>query len=124
MARRASSTASNSRRRQGFRDRPDRTPGARRPSLDVRRAPACDSRDKRRSTMRNAIRWRYRAPRVTVGLSAVLVSSTRGRQAMKKLINSPETVVTDALAGMAAAHPALSVYIENKVVIRADAPTA
>ena len=27
---------------------------------------------------------------------------------MKKLINSPETVVTDALAGMAAAHPSLS----------------
>ena len=30
---------------------------------------------------------------------------------MKKLINSPETVVTDALAGMAAAHPSLSVDI-------------
>ena len=41
---------------------------------------------------------------------------------MKKLINSPETVVTDALAGMAAAHPALSVDIENKVVTRASAP--
>src|SRR6202035_1018127 len=47
-----------------------------------------------------------------------------GRHAMKKLINSPETVVTDALAGMAAAHPSLSVDIENKVVARADAPTA
>src|ERR1700691_1203768 len=47
-----------------------------------------------------------------------------GRHAMKKLINSPETVVTDALAGMAAAHPSLSVDIENKVVNRADAPTA
>src|SRR6201996_7577283 len=34
-----------------------------------------------------------------------LVSSTRGRHAMKKLINSPETVVTDALAGMAAPPP-------------------
>jgi dihydroxyacetone kinase-like protein len=43
---------------------------------------------------------------------------------MKKLINSPETVVTDALAGMAAAHPSLSVDIENKVVTRADGPTA
>jgi len=43
---------------------------------------------------------------------------------VKKLINSPETVVTDALAGMAAAHPSLSVDIENKVVTRADAPTA
>src|SRR6201995_4673986 len=43
---------------------------------------------------------------------------------MKKLINSPETVVTDALAGMAAAHPSLSVDIENRVVTRADAPVA
>jgi dihydroxyacetone kinase-like protein len=43
---------------------------------------------------------------------------------MKKLINSPETVVTDALAGMAAAHPSLSVDIENKVVTRAGAPAA
>ena len=43
---------------------------------------------------------------------------------MKKLINSPETVVTDALAGMAAAHSSLSVDIENKVVTRADAPVA
>src|SRR6202046_803601 len=47
-----------------------------------------------------------------------------GRHAMKKLINSPETVVTDALAGMAAAHPSLSVDIENRVVTRADAPVA
>jgi dihydroxyacetone kinase-like protein len=43
---------------------------------------------------------------------------------MKKLINSPETVVTDALTGIAAAHPSLSVDIENKVVTRASAPTA
>jgi dihydroxyacetone kinase-like protein len=43
---------------------------------------------------------------------------------MKKLINSPETVVTDALAGMAAAHPALSVDIENKVVTRAGGAVA
>jgi dihydroxyacetone kinase-like protein len=43
---------------------------------------------------------------------------------MKKLINSPETVVTDALAGMAAAHPSLSVDIENKVIVRAGGPTA
>ena len=42
---------------------------------------------------------------------------------MKKLINSAETVVTDALAGMAAAHPSLSVDVENKVVTRAGAPT-
>jgi dihydroxyacetone kinase-like protein len=28
---------------------------------------------------------------------------------MEKLVNSPETVVTDALAGLAAAYPSLSV---------------
>ena len=43
---------------------------------------------------------------------------------MKKLINSAETVVTDALAGMAAAHPSLSVDVENRVVTRAAGPTA
>jgi phosphoenolpyruvate---glycerone phosphotransferase subunit DhaK len=43
---------------------------------------------------------------------------------MKKLINSPETVVEDALAGVAAAHPSLSVDIENKVITRAAGPTA
>jgi dihydroxyacetone kinase-like protein len=43
---------------------------------------------------------------------------------MKKLINSPDTVVTDALAGIAAAHPSLSVDIENKVILRAGGPTA
>jgi phosphoenolpyruvate---glycerone phosphotransferase subunit DhaK len=43
---------------------------------------------------------------------------------MKKLINSPDTVVTDALAGMAAAHPSLSVDIENRVVTRAGGPVA
>jgi phosphoenolpyruvate---glycerone phosphotransferase subunit DhaK len=42
---------------------------------------------------------------------------------MKKLINSPDTVVTDALAGMAAAHPSLAVDIENKVITRAAGPT-
>lgn len=43
---------------------------------------------------------------------------------MKKLINSPDTVITDALAGMAAAYPALSVDTENKVISRVGAPTA
>src|ERR1700691_383088 len=47
-----------------------------------------------------------------------------GGHVMKKLINGPETVVTDALAGMAAAHPSLSVDIENRVVTRAGAPAA
>src|SRR6202046_3418512 len=43
---------------------------------------------------------------------------------MKKLINSPDTVVTDALAGIAAAHSSLAVDIENKVILRAEGPTA
>jgi dihydroxyacetone kinase-like protein len=43
---------------------------------------------------------------------------------MKKLINSPDTVVTDALAGMAAAHPSLSVDLENRVITRTGGPTA
>jgi dihydroxyacetone kinase-like protein len=42
---------------------------------------------------------------------------------MKKLINSPDTVVTDALAGVAAAHPSLAVDIDNKVITRAGGPT-
>ncbi len=41
---------------------------------------------------------------------------------MKKLINSPESVVTDALRGMAAAHPELRVDHENRVVLRASGP--
>ena len=40
---------------------------------------------------------------------------------MKKLINSPESVVSDALRGMAAAHPELKVDLENRVVLRAKA---
>lgn len=43
---------------------------------------------------------------------------------MKQLINVPETVVTDALRGMAAAHPELTVDVESRVVRRADAPVA
>jgi phosphoenolpyruvate---glycerone phosphotransferase subunit DhaK len=42
---------------------------------------------------------------------------------MKKLINSPETVVQDELAGIAAAHPDLvRVDFENQIIVRADAP--
>jgi dihydroxyacetone kinase-like protein len=41
---------------------------------------------------------------------------------VKKLINAPGTVVTDALAGVAAAHPSLAVDIENKVITRAGGP--
>ncbi|WP_020118172.1 dihydroxyacetone kinase subunit DhaK [Streptomyces canus] len=40
---------------------------------------------------------------------------------MKMLINSPETVVADALWGMAAAHPELDVDVERRVVVRRDA---
>ncbi|MEU9326636.1 dihydroxyacetone kinase subunit DhaK [Streptomyces canus] len=40
---------------------------------------------------------------------------------MKMLINSPETVVADALRGVAAAHPELNVDVERRVVVRRDA---
>jgi dihydroxyacetone kinase-like protein len=43
---------------------------------------------------------------------------------MKKLINSADTIVTDALAGMAAAHPSLAVDLANKVITRAGGPRA
>ena len=41
---------------------------------------------------------------------------------MKKLINATDTVVTDALAGVAAAHPSLSVDVVNKIILRAGGP--
>ncbi len=41
---------------------------------------------------------------------------------MKKLINAPDAVVDDALAGVAAAHGDLVRVIEPNVVVRADAP--
>lgn len=40
---------------------------------------------------------------------------------MNMLINSPQTVVADALRGLAAAHPDLDVDIEGRVVVRRDA---
>ncbi|MFD7921971.1 dihydroxyacetone kinase subunit DhaK [Streptomyces sp. NPDC059740] len=43
---------------------------------------------------------------------------------MKTLMNVAETVVDDALRGMAAAHPELLVEVENRVVARRDAPVA
>ncbi|MDX2643930.1 dihydroxyacetone kinase subunit DhaK [Streptomyces sp. NPDC001902] len=43
---------------------------------------------------------------------------------MKMLINVPETVVADALRGFAAAHPELTVDVENRLVVRRDAPVA
>ncbi|MFB7476588.1 dihydroxyacetone kinase subunit DhaK [Kitasatospora sp. NPDC056184] len=42
---------------------------------------------------------------------------------MKKLINDAETVLEDALAGVAAAHPELAVDIANRVITRAVRPT-
>src|SRR3954447_10218686 len=41
---------------------------------------------------------------------------------MKKLINSPDDVVVEALRGMAAAHADLRVDLANRVVFRGDAP--
>jgi dihydroxyacetone kinase-like protein len=41
---------------------------------------------------------------------------------MKKLINDPTTVVSDALVGIEAAHPELRVDHEHNVIYRADAP--
>src|SRR6202051_4725275 len=42
---------------------------------------------------------------------------------MKKLINRPEDVVQEALAGMQALHPELlRVDFENQIIVRADAP--
>ncbi|MEV4461435.1 dihydroxyacetone kinase subunit DhaK [Microbispora sp. NPDC049633] len=42
---------------------------------------------------------------------------------MKKLINGADSIVTDALRGIAAAHPSLRVDLENRIVFRAGAPT-
>jgi dihydroxyacetone kinase-like protein len=42
---------------------------------------------------------------------------------MKKLINSPDDVVVEALRGVAAAHPSLDVDVENKVVTRVGGAT-
>ncbi|QES51573.1 dihydroxyacetone kinase subunit DhaK [Streptomyces venezuelae] len=43
---------------------------------------------------------------------------------MRMLINSPGTVVEDALRGMAAAHPELAVDVARRLVVRRDAPVA
>src|SRR6266536_2263200 len=42
---------------------------------------------------------------------------------MKKLINSPDEVLVDALAGVAAAHPSLSVNLAERYISRAGGPT-
>ena len=41
---------------------------------------------------------------------------------MKKLINDPQDVVVEALRGLEAAHPDLSVDHHNKIIYRSDAP--
>jgi dihydroxyacetone kinase-like protein len=43
---------------------------------------------------------------------------------MKKLINVPDEVLADALAGVAAAHPSLSVDLEDRNITRAGGPRA
>ncbi|NCC33581.1 MAG: dihydroxyacetone kinase subunit DhaK, partial [Chloroflexia bacterium] len=44
---------------------------------------------------------------------------------MKKLINAPEHVVKEALAGMADAHAdLLKVHYDPDIIVRADAPIA
>jgi phosphoenolpyruvate---glycerone phosphotransferase subunit DhaK len=49
--------------------------------------------------------------------------SVTEQQTVKKFLNSPEDVVPESLAGLAAAHPDLvRVDFENQVVIRKDAP--
>ncbi|MDJ0344142.1 dihydroxyacetone kinase subunit DhaK [Streptomyces sp. H10-C2] len=41
---------------------------------------------------------------------------------MKMLINVAESVVADALRGMAAAHPELTIDVDHRVIVRRDAP--
>ena len=42
---------------------------------------------------------------------------------MKKLINEPDAVLVDALAGVAAAHPSLTVNVEERYIVRSGGPT-
>jgi len=42
---------------------------------------------------------------------------------VKKLINAPDDVLIDALAGVAAAHPSLTVNVEERYITRAGGPT-
>ena len=43
---------------------------------------------------------------------------------MKKLINAPDAVVSEALVGMEAAHPELTIDHELQIIYRSDAPVA
>ena len=42
----------------------------------------------------------------------------------KKLINDPTEVVRDALLGLAAAHPRLRVDLDQRIIVRSDAPVS
>src|SRR2546426_10828973 len=64
-----------------------------------------------------------RSPRFWRSRSRVCNQLRQGGTTVKKLINSPETVVKDALAGMALAHPDLiKVHYDPDYVVRTDAP--
>src|SRR6516162_2743507 len=53
----------------------------------------------------------------------MIMIEQRSQKNMKKLINSPDNVVKEALAGMEALHPELiRVDYENQVIVRKDAP--
>jgi dihydroxyacetone kinase-like protein len=59
--------------------------------------------------------------------AAVRIAAAEGTRShlevpMKMLINVPETVVADALRGIAAAHPELTVDVEQRVIVRRGAP--
>jgi dihydroxyacetone kinase-like protein len=41
---------------------------------------------------------------------------------MKKFLNTPETVLSDALRGVAAAHPELRVDLDRRIITRAEGP--
>ena len=43
---------------------------------------------------------------------------------MKKLINNPDDVLTEALVGIQAAHPELNVDFTNKIIYRGDSPVS
>src|SRR5579859_7208778 len=47
----------------------------------------------------------------------------KGFPEMKKLINAPDEVLADALAGVAAAHPSLAVNVADRYITRAGGPT-
>src|ERR1700726_4621526 len=74
------------------------------------------------STIPNNILSPWRRPRMA-GAARPSAPTDPGRHAMKKLINSPDPLVTDALAGLAAAHPSLAVDLENRVITRSSGPS-